>query len=184
MKMTRGKETYTTQLTVGLDRRAKFTLEDRKQEFAAVMRVYNLLGDMTFQVDRINGVRDALTDRAGKLKADDPVRKKLMELSGKADEIRKKIVATKEGGAITGEERIREKTTQLYGTLMDYEGRPGDYQLARIDSLKHELDDVTAEFDGFIAKDLQEINEALSQKKMEVIHPVTRQEWDKTNSGS
>ena len=106
------------------------------------------------------------------------------ELSGKADEIRKKIVATKEGGAITGEERIREKTTQLYGTLMDYEGRPGDYQVARIDSLKHELDDVAAEFDAFIAKDLQGTNESLSQKKIEIIHPLTRQEWDKSNSGT
>jgi photosystem II stability/assembly factor-like uncharacterized protein len=184
VKMTRGKESYTTQLVVGLDQRAKFTPEDRKQEFAAVMRVYNLLGDMTFQVDRINGVRDALSDRAGKLNADDPVRKQLMELSGKADEIRRKIVATKEGGAITGEERIREKTTQLYGTLMDYEGRPGDYQVARIDSLKHELDDVAGEFDAFIAKDLREMNESFSKKRMEVIHTLTRQEWDKANSGS
>ncbi|MHB8653185.1 MAG: WD40/YVTN/BNR-like repeat-containing protein [Terriglobia bacterium] len=184
VKLTRGQETYTTQLTVGLDRRAKFTLEDRRQEFAAVMRVYNLLGDMTFQVDRINGVRDGLSDRAAKLNADDPVRKRLMELSGKADEIRKKIVATKEGGAVTGEERIREKTTQLYGTLMDYEGRPGDYQLARIDSLKHELDDVTAEFDAFIAKALRDMNEALIRKKMEFIHTLTREDWDKANSGS
>ena len=30
VKMTRGKETYTTQLEVVLDPRAKFTLEDRK----------------------------------------------------------------------------------------------------------------------------------------------------------
>jgi hypothetical protein len=184
VKMTRGSESYTTQLVVGLDRRAKFTLEDRKQELAAVMRVYNLLGDMTFQVDRINGVRDGLSDRAGKLNADDPVRKRLEELIGKADEIRKKIVATKEGGAITGEERIREKTAQLYGTLMEYEGRPGDYQVARIDSLKHELDDIAGEFDAFISKDLREMNESLSQKKMEVIHTLTRQEWDKANSGT
>ena len=184
VKMTRGKETYTTQVSVVLDPRAKFTLQDRKQQFAAVMRVYDLLGDMTFQVDRIIGVRDALSDRAGKLNADDPLRKQWADLSAKADDIRRKIVATKEGGAVTGEERIREKTTQLYGTLMDYEGRPGDYQVARIDSLKHELDDVVGEFDAFIAKDLRQINESLGRNKMEIIHPLTRQEWDKANSGS
>jgi len=48
-----------------------------------------------------------------KLGANDPLRKRLQDLAIRADEIRKKIVATKEGGAVTGEERIREKTTAL-----------------------------------------------------------------------
>ena len=60
VKMTRGTETYTTPLVVNLDARAKFTVADRKENFDAIMRVYNLLGDMTFDVDRINGVRDEL----------------------------------------------------------------------------------------------------------------------------
>src|SRR5437764_251792 len=68
VKMTRGKETYTTPLVVQLDARAKFSAEDRKQDFDAVMRVYDLLGDMSFDVVRINSVRDALADRAAKLK--------------------------------------------------------------------------------------------------------------------
>src|SRR6266403_651667 len=52
VKMTRGKETYATELVVELDPRAKFTIAERKQEFDAAMRVYNLPGDMSFQVDR------------------------------------------------------------------------------------------------------------------------------------
>ena len=43
---------------------------------------------------------------------------------------------------ITGEERIRELLGQLYGTVNHYEGRPADYQVARTESLAHELDDV------------------------------------------
>ena len=46
-----------------------------------------------------------------------------------------KIVATTEGGAITGEERLREHTDQLYGAIFSYEGKPGDYQIAYIDAL-------------------------------------------------
>jgi photosystem II stability/assembly factor-like uncharacterized protein len=184
VKMTRGKETYTTELVIGLDPRAKFTLEDRKREFDASMRVYSLLGDMSFDVDRINGVRDALLDRAGKLGPHDPAGKHLSELAGKVEEMRKKIVATKEGGAVTGEERIREKTTGLYGTLTGYEGRPSDYQLARIDSLKHELDDVAGEFDAFTAKELVEVNGILAHKKLEAIHPLSREDWDKAGGDS
>ena len=184
VKMTRGTETYSTQLVVGLDPRAKFTPEDRKLEFDAAMRVYHLLGDMSFDVDRINGLHDALLDRAAKLKGDAAFGKHLQELTQKVEELRKKIVATKEGGAITGEERIREKTTQLYGDLLIYEGRPADYQVARIDSLMRELGDVEAESDAFVTKDLAAVNKTLTQKKLEAIQPLSRKAWDAANGDS
>ena len=184
VKMTRGTETYTTQLVVTLDPRAQFSLEDRKMELDAAMRVYNLLGDMSFDVDRINGVRDALADRSGKVKGDAAFAKHLEDLSQKVDDLRKKIVATKEGGAITGEERIREKTTGLYADFVFYEGRPADYQVARIDSLKKELGDVEAEFDNLVAKELPAVNKSLAQKKLQPIQQLTRKVWDTANSES
>jgi hypothetical protein len=184
VKMTRGKETYTTQLVLELDPRAKFNMEDRKLEFDAAMRLHHLLGEMSFDVDRINGVHGALIERAAKLKGDDIFGKQLRELGGKVEAMRKKIVATTEGGAITGEERIREKTTALYGAVLNYEGRPGDYQVARIDSLKKELDDVASEFDAFVSKELPALNKTLSQKKLEPIHPLDRKTWDATEADS
>lgn len=183
VKLTRGKETFTETLTVGLDSRAKYSLEDRKANFDASMRLYNVLGDMSYDVDRINGVRSGLQDRAGRLEKDPALAKHLQELDTKLDDIRKKIVATKEGGAITGEERLREKTAQLYGALGMYEGRPADYQVARIDSLKKELGDVESEVEAFVAKELPSVNKSLAQKKLPPIQPITRKEWDAANSG-
>jgi len=141
-----------------------------------------MLGDMSFDVDNINSIKDALLDRASKLSASDPLGQKLTQLSERTDTIRKKIVATKEGGSITGEIRIREKATELYGNLVSYEGRPGDYQVARIDSLRRELEDVAKEFDGFLTKDVQPLNPALAKKKLEPIRPLARPGWDKTNA--
>jgi len=184
VKMTRGKETYTTQLVLELDPRAKFSMEDRRLEFDAAMRAYRLLGEMSFQVDRINGVHDALMERGTKLKGDPAFGKRLQELAGKVEAMRKKIVATTEGGAITGEERIREKTTQLYGVILNYEGRPTDYQIARIDSLKKELEKVAGEFDAVVTKELPAVNKTLSQKKLEAIQPMDRKAWDVANSDS
>jgi hypothetical protein len=178
VKMTRGKETFSTELKVELDPRAKYTLEDRKLEFDAAMRLHALLGEMSFDVDRINGVHDALLERAGKLKGDAAFGKRLEEAASKVEEMRKKIVATKEGGAVTGEERIREKTTGLYGEVLNYEGRPTDYQVARIESLKKELEDVAAEFDAFVIKELPAVNKSLSQKKLEPVQPLARKTWD------
>ncbi len=170
VKMTRGDQSFTTPLTIRLDPRATYTAEDRKLQLAATMRVYALLGDLSFDVDRINGLRDALLHRANQLKAGDPLHKQLTDLANQADQLRRKIVATKEGGAITGEERIREKTTQLYGTLCFYEGRPADYQVARIDSLTHERNDLAGEFDALAA----------SAQKLAAIHPISREEWDRS----
>jgi photosystem II stability/assembly factor-like uncharacterized protein len=182
VKMTRGSETYTEKIDVGLDARAKYTLEDRKANFDATMRVYNLLGDMSYDVERINGVRLALQDRASRLMKDAALAKQLQDLSEKIDDIRKKIVATKEGGAVTGEERIREKTTDLYGDLSIYEGRPAEYQVARIDSLKKELGDVDAVFDALMAKELPTVNKELAKKKLPAIQPITRKDWDASNN--
>ena len=184
VKLTRGKDTYTETINVGLDARAKFGLDDRKAQFAAVMRLYSLLGDMSYDVDRINSVRMALLRDSESVAKDAALAKYLQEQAGKVDDIRRKIVATKEGGAITGEERIREKTTQLYGSLNRYEGRPGDYQLARIDSLKKELGDVETEFDAFLAKELPGVNKSLAKAKLPPIQALTRKDWDAANADS
>jgi hypothetical protein len=182
--MTRGQETFTTHLDVQLDARATYTAADRKLELDAAMRVHALLGDLSFDVARINGVHDALQQRAAKLPNADPLRQQLGDTAQKVDEIRKKIVATKEGGAITGEERIREKAASLYGVLVFNEGRPADYYVARIDSLVHERKDVVEEFDIFSGKELKAINTALGGKKLESIQPITREAWDKANAES
>jgi len=184
VKMTRSKETYTTQLVLELDPRAKFTMEDRKLEFDAAMRLHRLLGEMSFDVDRINGVHNALMERGAKVKGDAVFSKRLQELDGKVEAMRKKIVATTEGGAITGEERIREKTTALYGAILNYEGRPADYQTARIDSLKKELEDVAGEFEAFVAKELPAVNKSLAQKKLESVQPIDRKAWDAADADS
>jgi hypothetical protein len=183
IKLTRGSEVYTTKIVATLDARAKFTLADRKQEFAAVTRVSDLMGNLAFDVDRINGVRQQLMADAGRL-GKDPMAKQLTDLSDKADSIRKKIVATKEGGAITGEERIREKTSQLYGAFIFYEGKPADYYISRIDSLSHERQDVVDEFNSFVSKDLEAANKALVAKKLTPITPITREAWEKASADS
>ena len=178
VKMTRDKNVYTTQLQVMTDPRAKHTPEDRKAQFDLAMKLYNLLGDMTFAVDRINGVRLALNARAAQLPANDQLMARLRAASAKLDELRKKIVATKEGGAITGEERLRENLAQLYGDVNNYEGRPSQTQVDRTAAIGHELTDVVKDFDSWLAKELAGINSALSAKHLEPIAVLTREGWE------
>ena len=94
----------------------------------------------------------------------DPLHKKLADFDDKLDALRKRIVATKEGGAITGEERLREHTDQLYGALNAWEGPPGRYQLDNIVALRAELDDIAGGFGKLTSTELPALNKALSGK--------------------
>src|SRR5438128_11342120 len=124
-------------------------------------------------MDRILSLRKALAQSGAALPEGDPLRKSVSDFDGKIDGVRKKIVATTEGGAITGEERLREHTDQLYGAILSYEGKPGDYQIAYIDTLNRELGDVTKEFDQLLAQDLPALNESLKSKGQQPISAPT-----------
>jgi hypothetical protein len=179
VKLTKDKNVYTKSLQIVSDPRSAHTPKDRKAQFDLAMKLYNLLGDMSFAVERINGVRLALDARAAKLPPNDPLAARLRAASAQVDERRRKIVATKEGGAITGEERLRENLADLYGNVNGYEGRPAQTQVDRADAIARELADVVKDFDGWLAKELSSINSALSAKGLDAITPLTREEWEK-----
>ncbi|HEX8719107.1 MAG TPA: hypothetical protein VF736_00565 [Pyrinomonadaceae bacterium] len=182
VKMTKDKEVYTTRLRVVADPRSTHTAEDRRQQFDLAMKLHRTLGEMSYDVDKINSLRLALGDRAAKLPADDPLRGRLQDASERADELRKKIVATKEGGAITGEERLREFLTELYASVIFYEGRPAQTQFERSDALARELEDVVRDFDAWASKELPGLNTELTSKKLEPLKTLTREEWEKVGA--
>ena len=169
VKMSKDKDTYTTPLVLLPDPRAKHTPAERQAQFDLAMKLYSLLGNMTFAVERMNGVRLALDERAGRLPAGDALATRLGAASAAVDELRRKIVATKEGGMITGEERLRENLADLYGNVVFYEGRPSATQVERADAIEHELADVVAAFDGWAAAELGGLNAALGTKQLEPI---------------
>src|SRR5438034_1047542 len=171
VRLTKAGKVYDTKLTVGLDRRAKFSSTDRKAQFDAAMRVHVLFGDESALMDRIVGLRQALAQTGAAVPEGDPLRKQISDFDGKVDGVRKKIVATTEGGAITGEERLREHTDQLYGAILSYEGNPAAYQVAYIDTLRRELDDVTKQFDQLLAQDLPALNDSLKSKGQQPLSP-------------
>jgi photosystem II stability/assembly factor-like uncharacterized protein len=182
VKMTKGDNVYTEQLNVTLDPRAKYSVEDRKAQFDLAMKVYHTIEHMTYAVDAIQGVRNGANDRAAQLPEKDPLKKSLQDLAARCDTLRGKIVATKEGGMVTGEERIRELLGQLYGTIDGYEGRPSDYQTARAESLAHELEDVIQDFQKLTQKELVAVNAGLKKKKAEAIPTLNEEEWQKKRS--
>ena len=179
VKMTKGGQVYIEHLNVVLDPRAKYNLDDRKAQFDLMMKIYGTLEHMSYVASAIEDVRDAANARSGKLPDKDALRAPLQHLAQESDKLRSKIVATKEGGAITGEQRIREYLGELYADVDNYQGRPTDYQAAREESLSHELDDVMNDFKKLTDAELSSINKNLTKKKMEVISVLSEADWHK-----
>ncbi|HXA86427.1 MAG TPA: sialidase [Candidatus Dormibacteraeota bacterium] len=183
VKMTKGDKVYTSKLKLVLDPRATYNEQDRRQQFDLAMKLYKMMARMSFAVDSMVNLRDTATARAAKLPAKDALHASVQQLAQQVDALRSKIVATKEGGAITGEERIREYLTSVYGDVNNYDGKPTNSQAERTDALGRELEDVIKELDQLTARQLPAINSALQKKKLEPIQPLTQQQWEKMHEG-
>jgi hypothetical protein len=184
VKMTKGDEVYTTELKVVGDPRTKYTMAERQAQFDLAMKLYNMLDHMSWAVDSIIAIRDAATERASQMPANDPLRQRLTALAASADKIRSEIVATKEGGAITGEERLREFLTTVYGDVNSYNGPPTAAQVDRTEVLGRELEDVIKKFQTQLVGQLPAVNRALQQKKLEPIQVISEAEWQKQHQES
>ncbi|MES2137702.1 MAG: sialidase [Pseudomonadota bacterium] len=161
VRLTDAGQVTTEPLAITLDRRAKFTVADRQAQYAAAERVKAMFQRMSKLVAQINGVRQQVGGMAQSTTAPPDLKAAAAQVGAKADAMRKEIVATTEGGAITGEERLREHVDQIYGMVTSVEDRPTAYELARIDALDRELKDVEAEFAAFQAGDLAGFNAKL-----------------------
>ena len=188
VRLSKNGQTIETNLTVSLDARAKFSIADRKAQLAAANRVKQLFADESTLMDRIIFLRKEIAGGISALPADAELTKQALTLDAKIDIVRKQIVATTEGGAITGEERLRELTDQLYGAILTSEGKPADYQLSNILALESALKDVKKEFSTLLDKDFSALNKALisNGKKALTMPPqqVTLNSNDTTSGSS
>ncbi|HYL02143.1 MAG TPA: hypothetical protein VEU54_01870 [Steroidobacteraceae bacterium] len=186
IRMENNGKTYDTRIDVGLDRRVTWTPADRRAQFEAAMKVYTLFNDESALFAQIAGLRQQVA-AAGKGRAEkDPLARRLADFDHKLDAVRKQIVATTEGGAITGEERLREHTDQLYGALTSWDGPPSAYQLDNIAGLRSQLGDVTVEFRKLTDKELPALNAALKAKgaaELAVPPPTAFDEEDAAGNG-
>ena len=164
VRLEKNGKTYETQLTVGLDRRVKWSLADRQAQFGAAMKVSELFNDESVLFEQIAVLREQVAEANKNRTAADPLHRKLTAFDGKLDGLRKQIVATTEGGAITGEERLREHTDQLYAAIIGWDGPPTTYALDNIVALRNQLNDVSGQFTHITSAELPGLNKALESK--------------------
>ena len=161
VRLTKAGQVTTTPLVLTIDKRSTFTMADRKAQFDAVERVKGLFARMSKLNAQINAVRAQSSALAAKADAPAATREQAKAVAAKADALRLLLVATKEGGAITGEERLREHMDTAYGAVNGTEGRPTPYALAYVDALEKELAEVEASYAALVANDVSKLSASL-----------------------
>jgi hypothetical protein len=159
-------------------------VDDKKAQFDLATKLAAMLNHMSWAVDAIINVRDTANRDAGQLKDGEALKGRLTKLAANSDAVRSKIVATKEGGAITGEERLREFLAGLYSDVNGYDGKPTDEQVARTEVLRRELEDVIGEFQKLVTSQLPALNKQLTAKKLPPINIISEQDWQKAQNAA
>jgi hypothetical protein len=196
------KGTYTVKLLVG-DKKYDGSIElvddpllthsadDMAMQRSTSMKLYGMVEDLAYFTARISAMKDTL-HKCDTLVTDKTLKKKISVAVDSLESIRKRLIATKGGTAITGEERIRERLSDLFANVVGYLGRPSDLQLERMRSLDKELDDEKKKADDLWTKNISAINTSLSVKKsvnekvtVQLTPPLkwlTKEEFDKTDT--
>ncbi len=178
VKLTKGKETYTSEVKLVPDPRSKSTAADRALQHKTVTELYDMLAQLTYVVDATNELREQAKQRAGAA-SDEGLKQQLNTLIQKLEEFRSTLVSIKEGGMITGEKKLREHLGELYGAVNGYSGRPTQAQVENTSALQKKLNQAGTEFQSIAAAELPPLNTALESKKLQRLKATTRGDWDK-----
>ena len=135
--------------------------EDRELQRKTSMEIYRMLEDLAFLAANVRSVLDQLKKSVETIH-------ELSPLITKLDTLQKALAVSKESTGITGEEQLREKIANLYGSVVFYYGRPTQSQLNRLDGLKYELQTAQTAF-----------NELLQSANRPDIKTISREDFDK-----
>jgi len=178
VKLTKGKETYTSEVKLVPDPRSKSTAADRALQHKTVTELYDMLAQLTYVVDATNDLRDQARQRARAV-TDNKLKDQLNAFIQKLEDFRSTLVSVKEGGMITGELKLREHMGELYGAINGFSGRPTQSQIEGTSVLRKQLEDAGAKFQSITTSELPPVNTALQGKSLESLKAMSRADWDK-----
>jgi hypothetical protein len=178
VKLTKGKETYSSEVKLAPDPRSKSTAADRALQYKTVMQLYDMLARLTYIVDSTNDLREQARQRAA-TSANSNLKDQLNSLIQKLEEFRSTLVAVKEGGMITGEKKLRENIGELYGGVNGYSGRPTQSQIESANVFQTKLDDAAKQLQSITGSALPALNALLQGKNLEPLKAMSREDWDR-----
>ncbi|MEZ5330911.1 MAG: glycosyl hydrolase [Thermoanaerobaculia bacterium] len=172
-RIVKGKDSYDGTFELVADPRSPYSAEDRRLQQETALALYDALEDLTYLVDALIDLRDQAEARAEA--AGGRTAARLEDLAGEAEALRASLVSTSEAGWLSGDEKLREKLTDVFGAVAGYDGRPTESQLAQTAKLTAQVESAHRDFDGLTSP--QRLEEA-SRGLDEPLTLLTREAWE------
>lgn len=135
IKITKGDEIFEGKITIMYDPDSPHSKADRDLQFKSVMQAYNMLEDLTFVDKQITNLIADLDKIKEEKKLKGSNLKKVDSFYTYLENLHKSLVSTRKGD-ITGESQLREKMSDLYGSIIQYDGKPTASQIEGLTILK------------------------------------------------
>ncbi len=163
-------------IDIKADPLSPYSSEERKLQQQTVKQIIKMQEDLAFLSDKLK----ALKESCGSVNAEKnkELQTAIANFNKKITAVMELLAASIEGTAITGEEKIREKISEVYYGVSSFDGKPTDSHLDRIKGLQKELDDANKKAEDLFAKDLVTLNALLTKNKLDNLKVMTWEEWD------
>jgi len=126
-------------------------------------------------LDSVDELAAAMREQAGELSGNNA--RDLKRIAERLDE-HSGTLAVREGGFISGQERLRERLGELYGDVSGYDGRPTDTQLERQQQLLQQLATAQTETDRLLEQQLPRANRILQRNDIKPLQRISRADWN------
>ena len=181
VKITKADKVISGEIVLIPDPKSPHSLADRNLRKENVNELFVLSEDLAFMNQQLLALKEQCANSKEKCSNTD-LKKKLDKFNKELEEARAQLVATKGGEAITGEEKIRERLSELYGSVNGYEGRPSDSQLDKKAAVQADLMKNKATMKNLWDKNLSTLNTALKKEGLPELSVLQRTDFD--NSGN
>ncbi len=184
-KLIKGKDTFEGTVNLVADPRSPHSAEDRKLQQETSLELYASLEGLTYVIDTLIDVRDQAKARAEEAGGKGGLAKNLEAYADELETFRGSLVSTAETGWISGDEKLREKMGNLFGGIVNYDGRPTQSQIDRKDVLIGQLTTAEARFGELTtSRELTSLSSQLEGKGLQAITVMSREEWEENQESS
>jgi len=183
VRIVKGDDTFEGTVSIIPDPRSSHSAEDRRIGQETSMRMYHMLESLAYAVEAVIDLTDQANTAADSTE-DGRAASRLRDYSGVLDDFRGGVVSTSEEGLFAGEEKLREKLGNLFGSVSTYDGRPTDSQVNYLNVLAGQFDETQVRFEELVGPSLDELNEYLVGRELAPLELMTREAWEAEAEGS
>lgn len=169
IKVVKGKEEYSTSISLINDPDSRHSAEDRKIQQEVLYRAYDLLEDLSYYDQLVVDLSEQLENVKPVVEVED--------LIERLNTIHKELVSTNPN-RLSGEIRLSEKIGDVYAGVLNYLGKPTESQIDRLELLNNEFDAYKKTINDKLELELPGINEKLLFKGNNKIKTLERSELE------